>query len=339
MRILHLLASPVWSGPAESIALLAEAQRALGHEVTVAVDRRREGTGSEEPVVPRLRALGLLDEGGLELSVKSGPAGWIRDIWRLRQRPLDVVHAHFSHDHHLARCAHARPRALVRSIHSPRSIRWSLPSADAFTVPTEREAERLSGRRVCVLPPLLDPAFRPPSDRSALRAALGLEGEPLIGMVSTFQPSRRHGLGLQAFSCVLRARPTARLVLVGDGILEPELRGLVARMGMAGSVTFAGYQRGGDFVRWLQALDEVWILGLGNDFSGRAAAQARACGARTICVDEGALSQWADEVVAADPEAIAAASLAARRAMRELPRPEDVAARVVALYGEAGGGR
>ena len=43
MRILHLLASPFFSGPAESVALLALAQRALGHEVSVAVDRKRPG--------------------------------------------------------------------------------------------------------------------------------------------------------------------------------------------------------------------------------------------------------------------------------------------------------
>ena len=83
MRILHLLASPFWSGPAENVALLAQAQRALGHEVTVAVDRKRRDIAAEEPAVPRFQALGLLDEGGLALSVKSPP--W--ELWSdLRSR-------------------------------------------------------------------------------------------------------------------------------------------------------------------------------------------------------------------------------------------------------------
>src|SRR5262245_34194601 len=103
MRILHLLSSPFWSGPAENVALLALAQRALGHEVTVAVDRLRTQVASEEPVVPRLQALALLDEGGLELSVKSSPLAVVRDAAALRRRrDVDVVHAHFSHDHLLA---------------------------------------------------------------------------------------------------------------------------------------------------------------------------------------------------------------------------------------------
>ena len=52
MKILHLLASPVWSGPAEPVALLAAAQRALGHDVRVAIDRKRLLVSSEELALP-----------------------------------------------------------------------------------------------------------------------------------------------------------------------------------------------------------------------------------------------------------------------------------------------
>src|SRR5262245_56389292 len=123
MKILHLLSTPFWSGPAENVALLALAQRALGHEATVAVDRLRTQVASEEPVVPRLRALGsgLLDEGGLQLSVKSSPLALVRDAAGLRRRSVDVVHAHFTHDHLLAAVGRPRRTVLVRSIHAPRS--------------------------------------------------------------------------------------------------------------------------------------------------------------------------------------------------------------------------
>ena len=72
-EILHLLASPFWSGPAENVALLALAQREAGHEVTVAVDRRAKDVAAEEPAVPRFEAAGAAGRGGLELSVKSPP--------------------------------------------------------------------------------------------------------------------------------------------------------------------------------------------------------------------------------------------------------------------------
>ena len=59
MRILHLLASPFFSGPAENVALLALAQARLGHEVRVAVDRKRpavHGRGAHRPAAASPRS-------------------------------------------------------------------------------------------------------------------------------------------------------------------------------------------------------------------------------------------------------------------------------------------
>ncbi|MFM2152581.1 MAG: hypothetical protein RL199_1016, partial [Pseudomonadota bacterium] len=277
MRILHLLASPVFSGPAEVVTQLGLAQRALGHEVTVAVDRRRTDLTSEEPAVPRLEALGLLDDGGLALSVKSPPAEVWRDMRRLRTRNVDVVHAHFTHDHLVAWLGRPRGARLVRSLHAPRSLRRLMPGADAWTVTSARELERLGRRTALVLPAMAPPEFLPPPDRHALRDELRLNGAPLVGMVSTFQSSRHHDVGLAAFARLRATHPDARLVLVGDGVREPVVRTMTAELGLQDAVTFAGYRSGADFVRHLQALDTVWILGLGNDWSGRAAVQARAC--------------------------------------------------------------
>ncbi|PTL82344.1 glycosyltransferase [Vitiosangium sp. GDMCC 1.1324] len=336
MKILHLLASPFWSGPAENVALLALAQRAAGHEVTVAVDRRRTEVAAEELAVPRFEALGLLDEGGLELSVKSPPWKVWSDMRRLRARSVDVVHAHFTHDHLVARWGRPRGAVLIRSVHAPRSLRSSLPAADAYTVPSSSVITRLVGRRVRVLPPLVDPRFRPAEDREALRRELGVAGAPLIGMVSTFQASRRHALGVEAFARLRQGHAGARLVLVGDGELVEPVRQQVRALGQEEAVTFAGYQRGEAFVRWLRALDEVWVLGLGNDWSARAAAQARACGVRVVAVGEGNLPALADVLVEElTPEAVVAASESGTRALVEHASNERIAAEVLALYEQA----
>lgn len=342
MRILHLLASPFFSGPAENVALLAQAQREAGHEVTVAVDRRRKDVPAEEPAVPRFQALGLLDEGGLELSVKSPPWSMWSDLRRLRARSVDVVHSHFSHDHLLARWGRPRGAVLVRSLHAPRSLRASLPAADAYTVPASALLLRLQekGKTVEVLPALVDARFHPAADREALRRELGLTGVPLLGMVSTFQPSRRHAVGVEAFALYRRQHPGARFVLVGDGALLEETRRQVTERGLSDAVTFAGYQQGDAFVRWLQALDEVWLLGLGNDWSARAAAQARACGVRVVAVEEGALPDLADARVASPtPEVVVAAALSGRRAPVAHPSNARIASDVLALYERARRGR
>src|SRR4051794_19910079 len=216
MQILHLLASPWFSGPAENVALLAAAQRALGHEVSVAVDRKRTGAEAEEPSAPRLRELQLLDEGGLELSVKSTPAAMLRDVRILKsRRGVDVLHAHFSHDHFVGRFGRPQGARLVRSIHAPRSLKWSTPKADAYTVAAPDLLQRLDGAKAIVLRALVGPEFKPAENRAALRRELQLEGDPLIGMVSTFQRSRRHALGLEAFAKLRQQRAAAHLVLTG----------------------------------------------------------------------------------------------------------------------------
>ena len=338
MRILHLLASPFWSGPAENVALLAQAQRALGHEVTVAVDRKRRDIAAEEPAVPRFQQLGLLDEGGLTLSVKSPPWEIWSDLRALRRRTVNVVHAHFTHDHLVARWGTPKGAVRIRSIHAPRSLRASLPEASAYTVPASHLMEKLEGRHrpVQVLPALVDPMFEPPQDRKALRRTLGLEDTHLVGMISTFQQSRRHALGVEAFAAFRQQRPEARLVLVGDGALLEATRTQVTERGLTEQVTFAGYQQGADFAKWLQALDEVWILGLGNDWSARAAAQARACGVRVVAVNEGALPELSDaRVEAPTVEAVLTATLSGSKAGTRHPTNEHIARDILALYQKA----
>lgn len=333
MRILHLLASPFFTGPAESMTELALAQRELGHEVTIAVDRKRTTTTSEELAVPRLEPLGLLSRGALELSVKSNPFAMLRDVSTLRALEVDVVHSHFTHDHMIARLGRPAGAALIRSIHAPRSLRWATPAADGWTVPTDALARRLLGQRVVVLPPLVAEGFVAPNDRAALRRTLGLpERAPLVGMVSTFQPTRRHDVGLAAFAKVRESKPDAHLILVGDGNLQPALEAQARELGLATSVRFVGYQQGVRFVQHLQALDEVWILGLGNDWGGRAAAQARACGVRVVAVDEGALARYADAIVEPNAAAVASASLAGAHRDAAIEPRASVARRVLELY-------
>ena len=314
MKILHLLASPFFTGPADTVLQLALEQRALGHDVSVAVDRKRTVTTSEELIVPRLEAHALLSTLPLELSVKSTPVAMARDVLALRRAEADVVHAHFSHDHTLLRFGRPRGAVTVRSIHAPRSLRRFVPAADGFTVPYDALTRRLLGQRVFILPALI-PDSLSPGER------VGVRGARRIGMVSTFQPSRRHELALKAFSQL----KDAELLLIGDGPLEAQLKAQADAR-----VRFTGYLSGDAFFAQLKTLDEVWILGLGNDWSARAAAQARACGVRVVAVDEGALSLYADELV--EPTEAALLSLTGARRALQLERVPAIAQRVVQFY-------
>lgn len=332
MRILHLASTPVWSGPMDNIVQLALEQRRQGHEVSIAVDRLRERLPYEEPCAERLRTLQLLDEGELELSVKSSPVGVLADWRRLRQRRLDVVHAHRTHDHLLALTAVRSPALCFRSFHTVRSIRGRWLRARGYTIPTESARRAWMHPRVMVLPPLVDETFRPPLDRSATRHALNLAGSPLIGMISSLQASRRHILALRSFARLLQNAPAARLVIVGDGPEEQVLRTLARTLRIENAVSWVGYQTGESFVRHLQCFDQVWILGLGHDESARAAAQARACGAAVVAAQESALPAVATAIVALEESAIVEAALHAAPSVFVRPSVRDVAAQILTLY-------
>ena len=146
-------------------------------------------------------------------------------------------------------------------------------------------------------------------------------------MASTFQASRRHALALQAFALLRARRPHAQLVLLGDGVLESELRAAASP-----GVTFAGYQRGAAFVRALQACDQLWVLGLGNDYSARIAAQGSACGAQVIAVDEGQLARYASALVPLDAEAIAKEAESSLRREVAIADTAQIARDVLELY-------
>jgi glycosyltransferase involved in cell wall biosynthesis len=341
LRILHLFASPFLSGPAEFIAQLALAQRSLGCSVSVAIDRKRQSAQSEELAAQRFRSLGLLDESGLELSAKPSWLGPWKDMGRLHSLNRDVLHCHFSHDHWIARLARPKFGLLVRSLHAPRSLnRWT-PKADAFTVATSEMLKEATLRfpNACSIlhAPMVDDAFAPPADILALRKQLGFHGSPMLGMVSTFQESRRHMLGLEAFKALSLECPQAQFVLAGDGILENELRQEARRLEIEGKVLFLGYQAQEKFIEVLKALDEVWILGLGNDHSARAAVQARACGVRVLGVTQGALGLWADEIIEPNEESILKAHRSGKRRQVVVPSKREVAEKVLELYTKARG--
>lgn len=288
MRILELLSSPAWTGPAEPMASVARFLASRGHRVEVAVDGRRPGDLRE-----RLAGLGFPPRPDLALSTKGGPLDLARDVATLRRlsRDLDVLHANFSHDHALAVLAVPRGDArVVRTVHSSRSLadRGLQGSVhrrtDGLLAVCEahaailRERFRIPAERVGIARGAVDAgAFRP--DGPDLRAELGIPaGAPVAGIVSRVKPDRRHADLVEAFARVAARLPDARLVVVGRGEGLPDLRAHVERSPVAGRVVFAGYRTGPDLAAAYRTLDAKVLLAEGNDGTCRALLEAMACG-------------------------------------------------------------
>lgn len=68
----------------------------------------------------------------------------------------------------------------------------------------------------------------------------GLDGGPVVMFVGSFKPW--HGLDLlvEAFASVAAAHPTARLVLVGDGLMRADLEAQARKLGLEDRIIFTG---------------------------------------------------------------------------------------------------
>lgn len=290
MRILELLSSPVWTGPAEPMAAVAAELRRRGHEVELAVDTRRPGDLRD-----RLRQLGFEVRTDLALSTKGLLPPVLRDARRLaRVGPgFDVVHAHFSNDHAAALLGlwrrRERPR-VVRTVHSARSLE-ARPLQGAAHRRTDglvavceaharvlRERFRIDPRRVLATRGAVDAErFRPAGPD--LRQELGLApGQPVAGIVSRVKPDRRHAELVDAFRQVVDRLPEARLVVVGRGEGLEALRVRVAHRGLEREVVFAGYRTGDELPAAYRTLDVKVLLAEGNDGTCRALLEGMACG-------------------------------------------------------------
>jgi glycosyltransferase involved in cell wall biosynthesis len=365
VRVLHLLALPEFTGPAEPVWDLVRALRAEGARVDLRIDTRRPGS-----LHPRLVAEGEAIADDLALSTRAGPVATARDVVRLRRlsRGYDVVHAHLTHDHALAAMAlgGARRPLLVRTVHTERALRpgasrrFLLRRARALTVACERhrtvlvEAHGIDPARVSVDAGAVDAArFRPdPDARARLRAALSLDAHAFaVGSVARFQPGRRHEVMLDAVARARPAHPGMRLMLIGHGETEPRLRARAARADLQGAVVFCGYKRD-DLNDWLAALDAaVWLVP-GRDATSRAVLQAMAAAlpvvggnvdaiAEAVVPDETGLLVDPDDpaglaaalaTLAGDRARARAMGLAGRRRAAERFDPRARGRRVLALY-------
>ena len=289
MKVLELLASHRWTGPAEPMASVARELIRLGHGVEIAVETARVGT-----LAPRLRELGLTVREELALSPTAGALGFLRDVRKLSAMALgfDVLHTNFSHDHLIALLALRRrgPRRVVRTVHSSRSLEPRLlpgvghRATDGLVAVCEPHARLLEERfrvapeRILATRGAVDAAAFAPQGED-LRAQLGIEpGTPVAGIVTRVKAGRRLEELVDAFRTVADRLPDARLVVVGQGEGMDELRVRVAHRGLQREVIFAGYRTGLELAAAYRTFDVKVLLAEGNDATCRALLEGMAAG-------------------------------------------------------------
>jgi phosphatidylinositol alpha-1,6-mannosyltransferase len=102
---------------------------------------------------------------------------------------------------------------------------------------------------------------------------------------------------VKAWPEVLRQHPDARLLLVGDGPNRTRVERLAARLGVAGSVVFAGSVPGEEVPAWIDAGDVFAMpcrsrkLGLEAEAFGIVFLEAAACGLPVLAGSSGGAAE------------------------------------------------
>jgi glycosyltransferase involved in cell wall biosynthesis len=300
LTVLHLAANRWWTGSADPTLQLVRGLRARGHRVLLAVI---PGDRFEA----KAREAGLELVPGLKLSTRAVAGDTLRLRALVRREGVDVVHAHHSHDHWLAllarpaRAGGGRP-PVVRTFHNLRAVKRGQLAAGlyrrtaaVFAVSRQIEARcrkvRIPPDRVFWIPGAADLArFAAPADPRAVREEFKLGEAPVIVSVARLAPNRGHELLLAGFRLLLRRLPAARLLLVGKGERRARLEQLVAELGLAGEVVFAGY-RDRDLPEVLASADCFALMAPGSDESCRAALEAMAAARPVVACRVGALPE------------------------------------------------
>lgn len=280
LTILHTEASEGWGG--QEIRVLTEAAVFIkhGHKVTIAAN-----AGSE--ILKAAPAYGVL---AVAMPLKGRGPGAVLAMRRLLAdlRP-DVVNTHSSIDSWvvaLARLLPGRRPRVVRTRHIsapvPRNAasRWLYRRGCDFVMTTgEIIVEQLTADgflprdRIASVPTGIDTDRFSPGDSRAARRALGLPEDAFtFGIVATLRSWKGHAFLIDAFAAA--NVPNSRLVIVGDGPQESNLKARIAELGLADRVTMAGRQA--DVVPWLRALDVFVLPSYANEGIPQAVLQAMA---------------------------------------------------------------
>jgi len=292
MRVLHVFdhSIPLHSGYTFRSAAILREQRALGWE-TFHLTSPKQGQVAEPvqevdglrfyrcterptstlPVVGELQLMRILEariaELGRELkpdlihahspvlnaipALRAGRSIGIPVVYEIRAFWEDAAV-----DHGTTREGSLRYR-LTRAMET-----WALKRVDhAFTIceglRADIVARGIPASKVTVIPNAVDvESFQLSGDPdTALKEKLGLEGQTVIGFVGSFYAYEGLDLLLAALPALVAARPDLRVLLVGGGPQEANLKAQAASLGLADHVIFTGRVPHAEVSRYYDLID------------------------------------------------------------------------------------
>jgi len=271
---------------------------------------------------------------------------WWRDVRFMREMirgyQPDILHANGSQDHWVAAIANrtlGRPVCVVRARHNTYTVADHLPNriinrrwtdyqivvCDVVRRDLSRQ-KAFDGERMCSIHNGVDAdLFRFDEDvRNDVRAELGYQPEDIVvGIAARLVLDKGHQFLFKAIAKARETSPNLRLLVLGEGRLDTELRELAATLRIDDITHFAGYRD--DMPRCVQAIDIGVQPSIDCDTSSFSLKEIMAAGKPVIASDHGGLPEvvdpeWESALVPAgsiDPLANAIRTLASSPELRD----------------------
>ena len=274
MKVLHLAAGNRWTGAAAPAFAEVEALRAAGvdaHYAYVGGYKLQKKIGHHDFAHP------LIEKAQNPFSFFRTADAIDRMIHR---HGFDVIHAHLTYDHWLARMAARNHSLLVaRTFHSRRVLRSDpftrslLGRTDLFFTVNDELA--LQGLEVVFTPPPVNHAEFTPEGPD-VRERYGIApNQKLVTVIGKLSRHRGFEDALRTFASL--HAPDTRMMIIGHGEHRPALERLAASLGITSDVIWAGYHED-DLAEHYRASDLLLFTARGSDEGHRAVLEAMACG-------------------------------------------------------------
>jgi glycosyltransferase involved in cell wall biosynthesis len=208
----------------------------------------------------------------------------------LRKLDVELVNTHGSHGAFLS-CLGAR-LAGIRAIHTVHGLDNRVAGLAATHLIAVSDCVKqhlirlgLQPERITVVPTGVDIDWFTPGNRDQARAEMELDPDWFcFAVIAMFQKRKGLPFLLDTFRQVIDSTPYARLLIVGSGSLEGELRAQVDRLGMGSFVRFLGFQAD---VRPVLAASNCLVLASECEGLPLVLLEAMACGRATVATDVG----------------------------------------------------
>lgn len=295
LTILHTEWSSGWGG--QEIRIVAEslAMRARGHSVVIAC--QPDSQILEKAKIAGITVAPIRIRKGIGLRP-------LREAVRIiRAHHVDVVHTHSSPDSWtFGLAARIAGVPVVRSRHLSAPVRGWV-SRIAYARLADRvitsgagiaEMIRANGvkpERVVSIPAGIDVAkFAPVADRRPYRQELNIkDDEFVVGIVAVLRSWKGHQDLIEAVHRLLAEGVPAKLLIVGAGTQERNIRNRIRELGMEDRVVLTGYRQ--DVPRLIAAMDCVALPSTASEATSQVLPQALAMKVPVIATDIGGLPE------------------------------------------------